>query len=496
MALPGVSLSVLDGGLGVTTPASSRPCVVGIFESGNFNEATLIGNQRQLRDTFGQQGPGNDAAGSILDLAGGPIVVVRANPGVAATYGQASMPSSIAPGANNAIGTVVATSAPKNNYQIVVKIIATTGPLAGTTFQYSLDGGLTFSPTIAAAAMVALGTSGVTLEFGTGVTNVYAVGAVYTGTAFAPRYNATDLGNLFTAIDAQVGGPSFDFFVFAGEAASGAAAATLFSTIAAKMTSYASSLDRYYGAIMGAGEDTASAAITAFASSTSTRMAVMYGKFRLPPPFPHVGRGLPQVPALNYAAVRAAGNVISTDLAQVSGAESVGALPGATAPTHDEYRTPAGLEDAKIGSLRTASNDVGLFLSNVHLKSPVGSDFQFWQHRRIMDQLCRTTSRELWKLTSSSVVCKTDGTGQIAEFQAQALEKRVQRGLDNDVGSAARGIGPSTVDGSTGHVSDQRAQVDRTNNVLSTNTLIWTVACVPRGYAKHLVATLSFKLSI
>lgn len=496
MALPSVSLSVLDGGLGVTTPATSRPCVVGIFESGTANVATLIGNQRQLRDVFGQQGPGNDAAGAILDLAGGPIVVIKANPGVAATYGQASMPSSIAPGANNAIGTVVATSAPKNNYQIVVNIIASTGLLAGTTFQYSLDGGLTFSPTIAAAATVALGTSGVTLEFGSGVTNGYTAGATYVGTAFAPHYNATDLGNLFTALDAQVGAPDFDFFAFAGEAASGAAAATLFATIATKMASYATSLDRYYRAIMGAGEGTAAAAITAFASSTSTRMAVMYGKFRLPPPFAHVGRGLPQVPALNYAAIRAAGNLISTDLAQTSGAESVGALAGATSPTHDEYRTPAGLDDANIGSLRTASNDVGLFLGNVRLKSAVGSDFQFWQHGRIMDQLCRTLSRALWRMSSSSVVCKTDGSGQIAEFDAQAREKRVQRDLDNVVGSAVRGIGPQAIDGTTGHVSDQRAQVDRTNNVLSTNELVWTVAAVPRGYAKKLTATLSFKLSI
>ncbi len=496
MAIPGATLTVLDGGLGVTTPASSRPIVVGIFESGTNNVATLIGNQRQLKDTFGINGPGNDLAGMILDQAGGPIVVVKANPGVAATYGQASMTSSVAPGANNAIGTLVATSAPKNNYQLVVNIIASTGLLATTTFQYSLDGGFTFSPTIQAAASVPLGTSGVTLEFGSGVTNGYAAGATYTGTAFAPHYNATDLGNLFTAIDAQVGAPNGDFFVFGGEAASGAAAATLFSTIATKMASYATSLDRYYRAIMGAGEGAAAAAITAFASSTSTRVSVCYGKFRIAPPFAHIGRGLPQVPVLNFAAIRAAGNLISTDLAQTSGASSVGPLDGASLPTQDEYRAPAGLDDAHITTVRTASNDTGLFLTNVWLKSPAGSDFQYWQHGRIMDQLCATLSRALWRQTSSSVVCKTDGSGQIAEFDAQAREKRVQRDLDNVVGSNVRGIGPTAVDGTTGHVSDQKAQVDRTNNVLSTNQLLWTVVAVPRGYAKILTATLSFKLSI
>jgi hypothetical protein len=496
MALPGSTLTVLDGGLGVTAPASSRPHVVGVFESGTANVPTLIGNQRQLKDTFGTNGPGNDCAGYILDLSGGPIVVTRTAATVAASYGQASMASSISPGANNAIATVVATSAPKINAQIAVTIIATTGVLAGTTFQYSLDGGLTFSPTIAAAATVALGTSGITLEFGSGVTNVYAVGAQYTGTAFAPHYNATDLGNAFAGIDAAASAPSFDFFVFAGEAATASAAATLFSTIATKMSSYATSLDRYYRAIMGAGEGIASLAVTAFSALTSVHVAVMYGKFRSAPAFAAVGRGLPLHPALHAAAMRAAGNVISTDLAQASGAQSVGPLPGASALTHDEYRTPGGLDDIKIGTLRTASNDEGIFITNVWLKSPSGSDFQYWQHGRMMDQACRVVSREHWRLSSSSVVTKTDGTGQIQESSAQSVEKRVQRALDNEVGSAVRGVGPTVVDGGTGHVSDQRYQVDRTNNVLSTNTLIATIAIVPRGYLKTLTATISYKLAI
>jgi hypothetical protein len=495
MALPGSTLTVLDGGLGVTAPASSRAHVVGVFESGPQNVPTLIGNQRQLKDTFGVNGPGNDCAGFILDFSGGPIVVTRTAASVAASYGSASMASSISPGANNAIGLVVATSAPKINAQIVVVIIATTGALAGTTFQYSLDGGLTFSPTLAAAATVPLGTTGITLEFGSGVTNTYAVGAQYTGTAFAPHYNATDLGNAFTGIDQTTGAPPFDFFVFAGEAATAATAATLFSTIATKMASYASANDRYYRAIMGSGEGSAASVVTAFSAVTSERVAVMYGKFRVAPPFAAIGRGLPQVPALNAAAMRAAGNVISTDLAQTSGAASVGPLVGATAVT-DEYAVSTGLDDIKVGTLRTSANDVGLFITNVWLKSASGSDFQYWQHGRIMDQACRVVSREHWRLASSSVVTKTDGSGQIQEASAQSVEKRVQRALDNEVGSAVRGVGPETVDGSTGHVSDQRYQVDRTNNVLSTNTLVATVALVPRGYLKTLRATLSFKLSI
>lgn len=496
MALPGSVINILDGGLGVTTPASSRPHVMGVFDSGTLNVPTVIANQRQLKDNFGIHGPGNDTVGYILDLSGGPVIVTRVSPSVAATYGAANVPSSLSPvvgATGNSISFTVATSAPKNSFQIVVNIIVG-GVLALTTFQYSLDGGFTFSPTTQAAASVLLGTSGVTLEFASGATGAYVAGATYTNTSNAPHYASADLTTAFVGVDASV--LTFDFFVFAGEAATASAAGTLFSAIATKLAAYKTSLDRYYRAIMGAGEGIASLALTTFNALTSERIAVMYGKFRTAPSVSVIGRGLPLMPALNAAAMRATANVMSTDLAQTAGSDKVGALPGASAPTADEYRNNQGLDDKKIGTLRTAANDVGVFITNVWLKSADGSDFQYWQHGRIMDEACKTVSQQHWQLTSSSVVTKADGTGQIAEFSAQAVEKKVQRALDNRIGSGLRGIGPTAVDGTTGHVSDQKYQVDRTNNVLSTNQLIATVALVPRGYLKTLTATISFKLSI
>jgi hypothetical protein len=467
--------------------------VVGVFETGPQNVPTLIGNQRQLKETFGLQGPGNDMVGGILDIAGGPVVVTRVTPTVAASYGQAFMASSITPGVNNQIGTVVATSAPKNDFAIVVNIIASTGLLASTTFQYSLDGGKTFSPTIQAAATVPLNTSGVTLEFGTGVTNGYTAGATYTGTSKAPHYASADLTTAFAGIDVSV--LQWDYFAFAGDAATAAAAATLFATIGAKMAAYASGRDRYYRALMGAGEGTPATVVTAFAALVDVRVGVCQGKARAPTSFGIVGRSLPLLPTVIFAAERAAGNVISTDLAQTSGADSVGALTGVTEPSQNEFLSPAGLDDIRITTLRTYSNLLGVFLTNVWLKGQPGTDFEFWQHGRIMDQACVTVSNQHAQLISSNVICKADGTGSLTEPAALTIEKRVQRALDNVIGSGLRGVGPKAIDGSTGHVSDQKYQVDRTNNVLSTKTLITTVSIIPRGYLKFLTATLSFRLA-
>ena len=96
----------------------------------------------------------------------------------------------------------------------------------------------------------------------------------------------------------------FDFFVFAGRAATASAAASLFSTIATQMNAFVAR-DRYYGAVMSAGEDTEANVLTAFASLTSNRVAVMHGQFRTAPVFGVQGRSVPYLPASYAAAMRA-----------------------------------------------------------------------------------------------------------------------------------------------------------------------------------------------
>lgn len=499
MALPGITNLILDGGIGVTTPASSTPHVVGVCEQGPSSTPTVVANPRILRETFGVNGPAVDAAGYILATAGGPIIFTRTAEGVAATYDDGggagstgSMVSSSGAGVDNEIDLDVATTAPKNDYALLVKIVVG-GALADTTMQYSLDGGVSYSPTIDAGASIALGTSGVTLEMEVGSTAPYVAGATYSAVVKAPHYSAANLTTVFDAVDLSL--LSFDFYVFAGEAVDGAGAATLFSTVVSRLNSSVTK-DRYYGAIMGAGDDTPAAALTAWAALVGERVAPVYGSFRTAPAFGHPGRALPHMPLVNAAAARAAGNVMSTDLAQTSGATSVGPLAGASDLSHNEYLAEAGLDAAKVGTGRTYANLTGIFLTNVWMKSGVGSDFEYWQHRRMMDEACKVVSQQHALLVSSNVITKTDGTGSLFEPSALAIEKRVQRALDNVIGSAVRGVGPTTVDGTTGHVSDIAYQVDRTNNVLSTKQLIATISIVPRGYLKTLSTTLSYKLQV
>lgn len=500
MALPGITNTILDGGLGITTPASSIPHIVGVFESGTANVPTVVANPRVLKNTFGTQGPGNDMAGFILGNAGGPVICTRVTSNVAASYTvtnltTTSVVASVGGGADNAVAFVIATSAPKNDFD--VKLTITVGGARATTrFTYSLDGGLTTSPELIAAAIVPLGTSGVSAEFGVGTVAPYVAGATYTVQANAPSFDATNQALAFTAAEQSL--LSWDFFLMAGDPVSSTAGALLLAACEARMDSFVATFDRYFGCAMNAGREVSPAtAVTSYAASLfDERSLKAFGNFITPAPFPLVGRAFAKMPAVNMVGLRAAGNVISTDLACTAGADSVGAIPGCQSISQNEFLNNAGLDTAKFATLRTYPNKSGFFLTNAPMSSPLGSDFEFWQHRRIMDLACRTVSAQHTDLISQSFTVKGDGTGSLTEDAAQAIEKRVQRALDTVIGSAIRGIGPTRLDGKIGHVSDIGYQVDRTNNVLTTKTIIATVSIIPLGYGKFFQTTLSFRLQL
>jgi hypothetical protein len=500
MALPGSSITILDGGLGVTTPATSVPHVIGVFETGDLNTPTTVANLRVLAELFGTHGQGNDLAGYILANSGGPVIVTRVDPTVPGGYaapgstgvGGTSYETTEG-GTDSEISFVIATSAPKNDFDVQIRI-TTGGARADTKFQYSLDGGSTMSGILSAAASVPLGTTGVTAEFEAGATSPYVAGNVYNIRVLGPHYNGTDLGDAFDAIEQSL--LFYDFFALAGEAPTASAQASLFSTLASRLNTLESAKSKFKSGILQVGDDTPANILTAFNSSISLRLTVAQSWFRAASPFSIIGRAQPRLKTVAHVANREAGNLMSTDLAQTALAASVGPIVGCTEIGHDEFLNEAGLDAAKISTLRTYPNLDGFFLTNAWIKSPSGSDFEFVQHRRIMDAACRAVDFKHSQLISSMVITKADGTGALTESSAQTIERFVQRELDNVIGSGLRSIGPVAIDGRTGHVSDIRYQVDRNNNVLSTKQLIATIAIVPRGYLKALTATVSYALQV
>lgn len=483
MAIPAVVAFVRDGGLGVTTAATSIPHIFGVCDDGPSNVPTLIGDDLQLRDVFGNVGPLIDSTSRILGNGGGPVLVTRVTASVAG-----DISAIVASGAGPTIADN--SSDPLNHFEVVITI--TKGGALGTSeYIYSLDGNLSVSGALVTAAGVTLDNTGIDLTFAAGT---YVVGETYTFSTTAPHYNSTNLGTFYDAV--TVSEQQFDFFIATGQPVDAEAGALLAATHVTRLNTLFNSFQRPYRLMMNGGEDVPATFLTEYVNFVGERVAVLYGEVTAPAPSGTLGRAFAFHPVVTEAGIRATGNVISTDLMQVSGAQSVGALPGVVAISHNEYTTPAGLDAAKIGTTRTMMSPRrrGYFLTNVHLRSAVGSDFQFWQHGRIMDVACIVATGELEGMLGRGFSTNADGTGTLTEASAQKIENQVQKALDDVLGNAIFGQGPTTVDGEFGHVSRVRFQVSRTNNFLSTNTIIATVSIVPRGYAKRIEVTLSYTL--
>lgn len=500
MALPRNITQTLDGGIGVTSPATLVAHCMGVAEGALLaaNVPTLIANPRVLKEQLLDHSPLGDLVGFILSLSGGPVVVTRLTSGVPASFGTgntttAAMVGSAGAGVDNEINLAVATSAPKNDFDLRV-FITIGGVRAATRFQYSLDGGLTKSPELVAAASVALGTSGVTLEFEAAATAPYVAGAQYSAQVNAPHFTSVNLQAGYDAAELSL--LQWDYFVEAGDAITSAAGALLFATGETQMDSYVTQFDRFFGRMQNSGRDIAATAITAYAAAVGERSLKAYSNFVVPAPLPVVGRGFAKMPAVNRYAQLASANVMSTDLACTAGASSVGAIPGCQRIGHDEFLNEAGLDTAKFATLRTWPNKAGFFTTNGWLSAGAGSDFQYWQHRIIMDKACRTVSAVHTDLSSQNFTVKGDGSGSLTEDAAQSIEKKAQRQLDTVIGSSLRAVGPTRLDGKVGHVSEVVYQVDRTNNFLSTGEIIATISLIPLGYAKIFRQTFAFKAQV
>lgn len=166
MALPGVQVTVRDGGLGII-PAGAGGLFAKIGPSpiGVINTVYSIADQTTLIKTLGNGGALVEAAALALAVGGqGPVrptglLLVPVNP---STYGTASAVTHVGAGT----GTMTVAVKPANAFQL--RCIAG-GSATTSTWQTSLDGGLTYGATWTAAATLQVpGVSFTTLAFGGG----------------------------------------------------------------------------------------------------------------------------------------------------------------------------------------------------------------------------------------------------------------------------------------------------------------------------------------
>jgi hypothetical protein len=483
MAISKQVLTVLDPGLGTVNPALSIPLVIGHSTLGTAN---VMKSYSSISLLLAEQGQGEavEFAARILALAGGPVRFMKTATSVAGSVGSVTVTR-----VSTSTGTLGFATTPNDNYEIQL-IIVTTGTVGVGVFKYSLDDGRTFSEniTIPAGGTFAIPNTNLTATFTPGGGPVFfEAGDKFEADCVAPMWNATDIGAAVTAILADP--LSWDFLVLAGKPATSAAAATIGAALDTHMTTFANK-NRWRRAIMDGGKDAVATIKTSWASTSSKRIAVCVGDVDVTSSKPFAGWGAPMMPSAIVFASRAAAALISEDLARGG---STNPLPGVLAISHDEFQNET-MDEAKFSTLRTWEGAEGFFIEGCRLKSPAGSDFEFWQHGRTMDAASKTTYEAQAPFHSNEFRTKPDKT--IDTRDALRVEKEVDSKLEAVLGRAVQNTGPKNASGTPGHVSDFAYRVSRTEPILTSKTLATEVAIRPLGYAKFITTTLGFAANV
>jgi len=553
MALPDVTLNILDGALGILPPNTSKVQLkIGCAPKGLISTVQGVGDVNTLQALFGKGGPLVES--SAMALAAGPLLCLAANP---STYGT---PGTVTKGTVGTGSTSTLTVTAKPFTGLVVKC-AVGGTLATATLQVSTDGGATYGAAFVSAATVMLpgvsfvtiacsagtytagdtwtiGTDGTVVFSGSGNNGVtlstacpvdaYALvvtctsggalgaaqftysldgGNTTSGTLLVPasgKYVIPDTGILLTFTNALVttdawscpvttasyasgdlttamtaalaDARTWGFVHVIGPASSVANAATLLASLDTQLATAASAY-RFAAGLLEVPTDTDANTISGFAASSSLRVAAVAGYEWQTSGLN--GRQMSR-PAAWTVAARAAQAAVSDDLGKVISGPLTGASFKATnsalAAGRDETATP-GLDAARFTTLRSLIGRQGVFITTGRIMAPGGSDYSLWQNRRVMDVACSTVRNTLLNFLNSSVRVNKDGS--IYENDARTIEAQCVADLN------AALVQP-------GDASSASVVVNRSANILSTQTLPVSIRVVPLGYAKTISVDIGF----
>ena len=467
MPIPNQTIQIQDPGLGLVEPVDTVPLFVGYSSLGTAN---VIGSFNSVNDLVAQrgQGPSVEDAASTLANAGGPVLHMKLTCSVA--------------GANSSVtelpggGPVVSVTGTANDDYDCKVTIDVGGGLGVARFHYSLDGDYTASETLTvpAGGSFAIANSGLTLTFASGT---YVAASVYSFTTTAPMFNASDLATGFAAIQADL--TSWDFIVASGRQATGSAAATLYAALESQLNTLQTQ-HRYVAGMMDAGDEAAATVAAAFSATTGKRVLRSYRGLRMLSSKPFPGWSMPMRREVAGFALRAAQSLISTDLGRFSS----GPIPGATAIDHNEYVTET-MDQQKFATMRTwPGYGAQIWITNGRLPAPAGSDFQYWQYRRVMDVACRTVYEQQAFMVNAGFRAKADGT--MADEDRIRWENRINNAL------RVRLTQPLNEEGTAGHVSDVQYRIDSTWVITNTNAIVSAVAVQPLGYGKFITTRIGF----
>jgi len=473
--LPSVQINELDGALGVLPSGSSYFAIVGVSDSGPIATPAAFSRTQDVISNYGA-GPLVEAACYFIAAYDQPVLLVRATASVAATE---SVIVTTGVTGSSAV-TVGADTTANDDYEVVLRVVAggTVGT-TGITYQTSLDGGRSWSAVTAlgvATSITIAGSGGIGFALGTGT---LVAGDTASFRTIAPNWAAGDLTPALTAL--KLGTIPWDVVSIVGpiDATSFAAIGTSFAgmpekawightripTIGESESAYKTALDGIFSSL-----STTFGMLTAASAKVSS--AVSGRLYKRP---------------ISFAVAPLAATVShEVDIAAID----VGNLPGViikdangNPDEHDELVTP-GLDDSRFTVLRTWDGEQGIYVCNSRLFSSSGSDFQWFQHRRIMNLLKRTTRIYFQRRLSKPIKVDTT-TGFILESEAVAMEAACNAAIRGAIMAK-----PMASGGAFG--PNAFVKINRTTNLLSGNDLLVQEGLVPLFYPKKIIVNTGF----
>ncbi len=197
MTVPAVTITELDGALGILPPSAGRLfALVGVSSSGPVDTPASYARVTDVVAAFGT-GPLVEAAAHYIEKYGRPVLLVRTGETVVGTFTAV-----VFVGSGTSVITTDAGTFPDDDFEFYFEVVngGTVG-VDGITFRWSLDGGRTLSPITdlgVANSFTFPDSGGATIDFAAGT---LVAGDVATFRGNAPLWNNTELG---TALDALI----------------------------------------------------------------------------------------------------------------------------------------------------------------------------------------------------------------------------------------------------------------------------------------------------
>lgn len=472
MSTPKVTITELDGSLGVLPPSAGKLlAIIGVAEKGTKETPATYARITDLSSDFGV-GPMVEAAARAIERTGRPVVVVRTEQSTAGSAGSVTQT-----GTGDSVASVDGAVEPLDDFEVQLDI--TDGGTVGTgpiLFTWSLDGGRTKSAEIDldTANTFTIPNSGVKIDFAAGDLDT---GDKITFRTSAPQYNGTELndaldallnsvlnweiahvvgpldGTLFDNVDSKISGgiSSGKYRAFIGN--------TRIPTAGESEADYKSSLDGVFAAKSTSHGELCSGAAEV-TSSVSGR------KYLRPCSF---------VVADRESAVSEEQNIANVNLGALKGV-SIRDTNGN--PKHHDEAVNPGLDDSRFTVLRTHEGLQGVYVNRPRIFSSSGSDFRLMPHRRVLN-IAHGVLRTFFIRRLNKPVLVDADTGFILESEAEEIEAGAK-----EVMRAALLTKPKA--------SAIQFTLNRNDNLLSTQTMTGTARVIPVAYPEFINLEVGF----